>query len=101
MCKCGNLITYSCITRHVYESNPTVLTFAFRTVVTFFPGRENDEHTGYSREGDVRSLIYQDINGDYANQCNDPFDFAALAIRHAIKGISNSSCFAPPNAAYR
>ena len=38
------------------------------TVVTFFPGRESDDHDGYSREGDVRSLIYQDINGDYANQ---------------------------------
>lgn len=26
------------------------------TVVTFFPGRENDDQNGYSREGDVRSL---------------------------------------------
>ena len=38
------------------------------TVVTFFPGRENDNQDGYSREGDVRSLIYQDINGDFANR---------------------------------
>ena len=33
------------------------------TVVTFFPGREKDNLEGISREGDVRSLIYQDING--------------------------------------
>lgn len=26
------------------------------TVVTFFPGRETDDHDGYSRDGDVRSL---------------------------------------------
>ncbi|KAG8528250.1 uncharacterized protein KY384_007167 [Bacidia gigantensis] len=57
------------------------------TVVTFFPGRENDNHTGCSREGDVRSLIYQDINGDFANQCDDPYDFAALAVRHAIRAL--------------
>ena len=55
--------------------------------MTFFPARENDDHTGCSREGDLRSLIYQDINGDYANQCNSPFDFAALAIRHAVKAL--------------
>ncbi|KAL9098317.1 MAG: hypothetical protein Q9163_006008 [Psora crenata] len=57
------------------------------TVVTFFPGRENDDHQGYSPSSDVRSLIYQDINGDYASQCHDPFDFAALAVLHAVKAL--------------
>ena len=42
------------------------------TVVTFFPGRENDNEDGVSREGDVRSLIYQDINGDFANRQAHP-----------------------------
>ncbi|KAL9126034.1 MAG: hypothetical protein Q9217_004855 [Psora testacea] len=59
----------------------------YETVVTFFPGRENDNHDGYSRVSDVRSLIYRDINGDYANQCSDPFDFAALAVLHAVKAL--------------
>jgi len=57
------------------------------TVITFFSPRERDDHEGYSREANIRSLIYQDINGDYANQCDDPFDFAALAISHAVKGL--------------
>ena len=38
------------------------------TVVTFFPYRENDNQDGFSRDGDVRSLLYQDINGDFANR---------------------------------
>ena len=57
------------------------------TVVTFFPGRENDDQDGYSRQGDVRGLIYQDINGDYASSVADPFDFAALTIKHAIRAL--------------
>ena len=37
------------------------------TIVTFFPGREADDHRGWSRDGDVRSRIYQDINGDFVS----------------------------------
>ena len=59
-----------------------------QTVVTFFTAKEREEHdNGISRECDIRSAIYQDINGDYASQCSDPFDFAALAVAHAVKAL--------------
>lgn len=59
-----------------------------QTVVTFFAAKEKDDNDpGLSREGDLRSEIYQDINGDYASQCVDPYDFAALAVFHAIKAL--------------
>lgn len=59
-----------------------------QTVVTFFAPKEKEENdNGLSREGDLRSEIYQDVNGDYANQCVDPYDFAALAVFHAIKAL--------------
>lgn len=59
-----------------------------QTVVTFFAPKEKEEDdAGLWREGDLRSEIYQDVNGDYANQCADPFDFAALAVYHAVKAL--------------
>ena len=59
-----------------------------KTVITFFaPKEKEDDDGGLWKEGDLRSEIYQDINGDYANQCEDPFDFAALAVYHAIKAL--------------
>ena len=59
-----------------------------KTVITFFaPKEKEDGDGGLWKEGDLRSEIYQDINGDYANQCEDPFDFAALAVYHAIKAL--------------
>ena len=59
-----------------------------QTVITFFAAKEKEENdNGLSREGDLRSEIYQDINGDFASQCADPFDFAALAVMHAVKAM--------------
>ena len=59
-----------------------------KTVITFFaPKEKEDDDGGLWKEGDLRSEIYQDINGDYASQCEDPFDFAALAVYHAIKAL--------------
>ncbi|CAD6571283.1 MAG: hypothetical protein ASARMPRED_004452 [Alectoria sarmentosa] len=59
-----------------------------KTVITFFAPKEKEENDGgLWKEGDLRSEIYQDINGDYANQCADPFDFAALAVYHAVKAL--------------
>ena len=59
-----------------------------QTVITFFAAKEKEENdNGLSREGDLRSEIYQDINGDFANQCADPLDFAALAVMHAVKAM--------------
>lgn len=58
------------------------------TVVTFFASKEKEQNdNGIWREADLRSEIHQDINGDYANQCSDPYDFAALVVFHAIKGL--------------
>ena len=59
-----------------------------QTIITFFSPKEKEQNdNGLSREGDLRSEIYQDINGDYASQCVDPFDFAALVIFHAVKAL--------------
>ncbi len=59
-----------------------------QTLVTFFASKEKEENDdGIWRQGDLRSEIYQDINGDYANQCVDPYDFAALVVFHAIKAL--------------
>lgn len=59
-----------------------------QTVITFFAAKEKEENDGgLWREGDLRSEIYQDINGDFASQCADPLDFAALAVMHAVKAM--------------
>ena len=56
------------------------------TVVTFAaPKERNDDNP--SEEADLRTLLYKDINGDHAEQCNDCFDFAALAVTHAVKAL--------------
>ncbi|KAK3170675.1 hypothetical protein OEA41_002757 [Lepraria neglecta] len=56
------------------------------TVVTFFASKEQeDKDRGLRGEGNLRNEIYRDVNGDYAHQCADPFDFAALAVYHAVK----------------
>jgi len=47
--------------------------------------RKNDDNS--SDEADLRALLYKDINGDHAGQCNDCFDFAALAVSHAVKAL--------------
>ena len=63
-----------------------------QTVITFFAAKEKEENdNGLSREGDLRGDIYQDINGDFANQCADPFDFAALAVMHAVNAMFGDS----------
>ncbi len=47
-----------------------------RTVVTFFTPKEKEANdNGLSREGDLRSEIYQDINGDYAVSITLGFSF--------------------------
>ncbi len=59
-----------------------------QTVITFFAAKEKEENDyGLSRAGDLLSEIRKDITGDFANQCADPFDFAALAVLHAIKAM--------------
>ncbi|MCJ1421829.1 hypothetical protein MMC32_008196 [Xylographa parallela] len=56
------------------------------TVVTFAaPKEKNDDNP--SDEADLLTLLYKDINGDHAEQCNDCFDFAALAVTHAVKAL--------------
>ena len=59
-----------------------------QTVATFFTSKELEDHdNGLSRECDIRSLLYQDINGDFPSECMDPFDFAALAVSHSVKAL--------------
>lgn len=56
------------------------------TVVTFAAPKEKTDDP-LSEQGDVRNLLYKDINGDHANQCNDCYDFAALAVATAVKAL--------------
>ncbi|KAF2086603.1 hypothetical protein K490DRAFT_66386 [Saccharata proteae CBS 121410] len=55
------------------------------SVVTFFSAKEEDGEDSALRQGDLRTSILNDINGDprFAKQCWNPFEFAALAICHA------------------
>ena len=62
------------------------------TVVTFAtPKEEEKKDRGLSRQGDLLGELYQNVNGDYADQCHDPFDFAALAVLHAVKALLDST----------
>lgn len=61
-------------------NNETVITFAA-------PKEEEDSDGEVWKQGDLRTNIYKDISGDYARQCHDPFDFAALVVLHAIKTL--------------
>ncbi|MCJ1473686.1 hypothetical protein MMC13_002337 [Lambiella insularis] len=56
------------------------------TVVTFAAPKEKTEDP-QSEQGDVRDILYKNINGDHANQCNDCYDFAALAVATAITAL--------------
>ena len=59
-----------------------------QTVVTFFGSKEEEQNdTGIWRQADLRSVNHQDIHGDYASQCVDPYDFAALVVFHAIRAL--------------
>ncbi len=58
------------------------------TIVTFASPKERDENDGGRwKQADLVGNIYQDINGDFARPCEDPFDFAALAVFHAVKAL--------------
>lgn len=47
------------------------------------------ERDKYSKPGDLRNAIYNDVNGDprFATQCKDVFEFAALIVEHATKAF--------------
>ena len=83
-----------CYSRHQYIGIPshsacvTTLIRCLETVVTFAPSKEMDD--GESEKylkGDILRLLNQNINGDYAKQCDDCFDFAALAVYFAVKSL--------------
>ena len=66
----------------------TSLTIYTETVVTFAaPKEKEDGEAAIHQQGDLRNSIYKDVNGDYARQCDDCFDFAALAVFHAVKAL--------------
>lgn len=56
-------------------------------MITFFPAKEEEQGDPTSKHADLRNAIHNDVNGDpkFAKQCHDCFDFAALAIYHAVK----------------
>ena len=58
------------------------------TVVSFAAPKERDEgDAGLHHQGDLRRAIYKDINGDFSRPCDDCFDFAALAVYHAVTAL--------------
>ncbi|OCK85213.1 hypothetical protein K432DRAFT_439422 [Lepidopterella palustris CBS 459.81] len=63
------------------------------TVSTFFPAKEESPSKTVIIQGDLHNEIYDDVNGDqrFASQCTDPFDFAALAVWHAITVFLNQT----------
>ena len=63
------------------------LTGYIETVITFAAPKEKEDLDIRWELGDLRSSIYQDVNGDYARQCDDCFDFAALVVFHAVKAM--------------
>ena len=57
------------------------------TVVSFAAPKERDEgDNGIYRQGDLARAIYKDVNGDFS-PCDDCFDFAALAVHHAVTAL--------------
>lgn len=63
------------------------LTGCIETVITFAAPKEKEDIDSPWDLGDLRSNIYRDVNGDYARQCDDCFDFAALVVFHAVKAM--------------
>ena len=63
------------------------LTSCIETVITFAAPKEEEDDGGVSEQGDLRNNIYKDVNGDYATQCDDCFDFAALVVFHAVTAL--------------
>ena len=58
------------------------------TVVSFAAPKERDEgDDSLHHQGDLRRAIYKDINGDFSRPCEDCFDFAALAVYHAVTAL--------------
>ena len=59
------------------------------TVVTFAtPKEEEDDDGAQWMQGDIRTNIYNDFNGDLARQCADPFDFAAVVVYVRVISIA-------------
>jgi Mg2+ and Co2+ transporter CorA len=57
-------------------------------VLTFFAPKEKGEYNnGSHMQADVLANIRKDINGDYAVQVDDVYDFAALTTAHCIRAL--------------
>lgn len=57
-------------------------------VMTFAtPKEKEDDDGGTHKQGDVRSNIHLDITRDDPRRCDDCFDFAAVAIFHAVTAL--------------
>ena len=82
--------------KKIQESTPCVLmvdmiwcwVLSEDTIVTFWPPKERGEDdSGSHTQADILANIRKDINGDYATQVEDCFDFAALVVSHCVKGL--------------
>jgi hypothetical protein len=54
------------------------------TVVTFFPENEVKENKDPDKEGDLRTVIHNELSGELGMQCEDVWDVVALIIKHSV-----------------
>ena len=61
-------------------------------IVTFFSPKEGGEgdDSGSHSQADVLTNIHKAVNGDYATQLDDCYDFAALVASHCVKALLES-----------
>lgn len=85
----SDLLLYAACLSHQWTlfSALCTLTVYTETVITFAAPKEKEDIDTPWKLGDLRSNIYRDVNGDYARQCDDCFDFAALVVFHAVKAL--------------
>ncbi len=59
-----------------------------QTVVTFAASKEPEQNDGGdSKQGDFCGNLDEEIRGKRAKGCVEPFEFAALAVFHAVKAL--------------
>ena len=57
-------------------------------IVTFFaPKERGEDDNGSHLQADVLSNILKAVNGDFAVQVDDCYDFAALVVSHSVKAL--------------
>ena len=60
--------------------------------MTFFPKRESDPTEGpLYQQADLRDSIFNELNADLTNRCENAMDMAALTALHAVTVLMDKS----------